>query len=425
MRRAVLALTLAAPLVAPAAAAAAWSSPRQVSASGFTQEVAVDAAGRVTLLWQSSSPFAPQRPVMVSEAHLGRRRLTTTTLSRAGTSMALAVNAAGAAVAAWFEPDGGRCGVPIFCAGALRVSTRPAGGRFGAPVTLSSAVIGGVAAALGPRGDALVAGLASGGSVPGGGHLVLFARGGGDWQQTTPDEANVGSNVGGVPAVAVGGDGSALAVWARPADQQAAGGTFVVRRAGRGAFGPATRLSGESATEVAAHVDARGRDLVAWDDGSMRAARRTRGAWRSQRLPGLGGRFELAAAPSGAAVLLWSAGDRLGAGDAEVLGSRRSPGGAFRRPVRVLTAGAAGAGRFDVALSTPERALIAWAQPSGARALRVATMFPVGRPREARLVSRSAVVPRLATGRRGAALAFSRFPPGPPAQVRLMLSTGP
>ena len=410
------------------AAGAEWSPSRTLSTDGFANEVAVDAAGRVTVAWQPSpkpgNPFPRQPAVMVSETQVGRRWARTIRLAPSGTPPALAVNRAGAAVVAWVERPGGTC-QPIFCYGALRAATRPPGGRFGAPRTLEPRVLGTAAAAMGPRGDALVTGVVptpSDGAMVAG-RIAVFSRAGGGWRRELPEGAQVGANVAGAAGLAVGPDGAALVSAARGGNESDGNEIWVLRRVRRRAFGPATRLFSGVSTDLAAHIDARGRELVVGSRAQVVfAVRRGRHGWASQDV-GRGGRVSLAAAASGDALLLWRRDASFTARGVEVLGARRLRGGRFSSPVRIFPSGTAD----QLAVTPPDtrgKAFVAWAAEPSAPRLGVGTLTGLAPPRARQVLSTQGVAPHLAADALGgAALAFSRIADPRTLRTHVMLST--
>jgi len=183
-------------------------------------------------------------------------------------------------------------------------------------------------------------------------------------------------------AVAVGGDGSAVAMWGGilPGTTTRVLRTASVARSAR-TFGPAASLSGTATYVALPHVgaDAAGNAVAVWQEpGKVRgAARPAGGAWSAPEdvsTPGLTGiDADLAVSGSGTAVAVWTA-----FGPATIVAaSVRPPGGPWQ-PAEPLASPGTYSGDERVAVNAAGDALAVWVQTSGADNALVAADRPAG-----------------------------------------------
>lgn len=303
------------------ATTAGWSPVPPISDTfgAIAPEVATDGAGGATVVWRGPGPDG----VTIDVATLapGGEWSAVQPLSRPGRgpghgrrrfaySPRIAVAPTGAAVAVWRRGDGDKS--------IVQAAVRDLSGRWSAAVDLSAKGENAVApaVAIGPDGEAVAVWHRFDG-----GHQIIQAathRPGGSWSR--PVDLSARGRNAEEPQVAISPGGEAVAVWERFDGRidriQAA------TRAPGGRWSRPRNLSsrGRSAHEPSLAVDAEGGARVVWMAGERRgpgvdeASRPAAGNWSApvRIAPGHGRHREatIAAGPRGEAVALW-AGDGI------------------------------------------------------------------------------------------------------------------
>ncbi|MGD9696281.1 MAG: hypothetical protein AB7V42_11550 [Thermoleophilia bacterium] len=273
-----------------------WGDPvavGEIAGTPTPAAVAIDAGGGVTVVWRGAD-FT----MMAADAPSGAASFATVALGQGNGVPGLAVNASGAAAAAWIDARG--TGV-----GQVLVAERPPGGAWGPPVPVSpsgrppAAVVAlDAAVALDDAGDALAAWTVADGS---GATLAVARRpAGGAWGP--PSELGGRWSYYGPPDIALAPSGDAVALWRAPE------GVVAATAPATGPWSSPVRLS---LPERPASADG--------SDGSRDPA--------------------LAVAPDGSALAVW-AGSRDATGSVTVMAARRPAGGAWepRQPISVPAA---------------------------------------------------------------------------------------
>ena len=344
--------------VSRARGSGAWTAPVEVGRPGIgaAPRVALDPNGAAALVWvhdigQDRVLQATIRPAGAA-SWPNANDLSGTPLQI--TNHAVALDAAGNAVAVWSQRDS----ATFYVVGDLRPA---AGGVWRAPVALSgigAQVSAGPALALVPSGEALVAWIDSG--------SVRLARGNaatGVWDQPV-GPVNGGVNTDTDVAVALNPAGDAVVAWSW---RRSVGGPNVVQASFRpagGGWGQAVDLGSAAAahSNVQVAISDAGAVALVWRDGSiLRGAGRSRstGAWTAPRtiatnVAASGPRLAMNAA--GNAVTAW-ANSATGA----IRAALRPAGSAWQPPVRVSAPSS-----FEprVALDAASRALAVWNRTS-------------------------------------------------------------
>jgi len=373
VRRLLVAASLAGALLAPAAgyAAPAWIPAAGLSVAGqnaVQPQIAIDATGRAVAMWlQSDGPDARVKAAV----RTGEDWTAAVTLSAAGASAAqprVVLTPGGGAVALWQ-----RAGVPQSAAMA-------ADGSWGAPVDLSGSGSEYAAIAIGPSGEVLAAWTRWIGSSP----RVEAAARAADGTWGAPVALSAGGRHAFDPRVAVDPSGRAVVVW----NDTAGSDSYRVRAASRsadGAWGPPEALSADGGNAYMPRValDASGRALAVWErhDGSgYRAQAATRdadGAWGAPAtISGADALYDvhLAAAPSGAAVVLWTVWD----GARRIRAASRTADGVWG-PAATISEPGGSAVEPVVAIAPSGAATAAWRRPAGGvQVVEVAHRSPEG-----------------------------------------------
>jgi hypothetical protein len=137
------------------AASRTWSPPENISPTGVAAEdphLAVDANGNALVVWTTSPSLSLQAATRRRRGRFGHPRV----LAPSATSVQLATNARGDAVAMWQRG--------AYPGSDLQARVRPAGGGFGEPATMWGSLQP-PAAAVDAQGDALVVWTPFGGGV--------------------------------------------------------------------------------------------------------------------------------------------------------------------------------------------------------------------------------------------------------------------
>jgi hypothetical protein len=346
-------------VLVPAAGAAPWGPPEEISAPGggaTGSQVGIDAAGDATAVWTRSDGSqifaqAATRPVGGSWGPVAD-------LSGAlgsAESPTLAVNGAGDVVAAWKQRGVG--------SHAIETSYRPAGGSWEGPVAvaLGSAVVETPAVAIDEAGDVVVIWRQGAGA-----NHVIFAASmaaGGLW---TPPVAISSSALNAeAPDVAMSASGTAAAVW-----QSSSGATSVVESnilPLAGSWGGESAISAPATVTEPPHVvaDAAGGFAAIWSRSGVGlvaevASTPAAGSWSSPEAistPGLEAHApRLAVGTAGDAVAAWY---RFDGSVGSVEGTSRVAAGPWTSPVRLSPIGAE-AEAPQLALSSSGVAQVVW-----------------------------------------------------------------
>jgi hypothetical protein len=343
----------------PAAGAAPWSPPEEVSVPGGSaswSRVGIDAAGDATAVWTRSDGLhllaqAATRPVGGSWGP----PVDLSGASGNAESPAMAVDAAGNVVAAW----------KLRLAGSEAIETayRPAGGAWEAPVAVEfgAAVVETPAVAIDEAGDAVLIWRQG----VGGNHVILATSmpAGGLW--ASPVAISSSALNAEAPDVAMSPSGTAVAAW-----QSSSGAASVVESnilPLGGSWGGETAISllatvtepphvvADTAGDFAAIWSRSGTGLVA-ELASMPAA----GSWAAPEqisTPGLEAHApQLAIDSAGDAVAAWY---RFDGSVGSVEGTNRVAGGPWTSPVRLSPIGAE-AEAPQLAMSTSGLGQVVW-----------------------------------------------------------------
>jgi hypothetical protein len=351
------------------AGARRWGRAAAVSARGasVSQRVAVDAVGNAMVVWTSG---AARSAIMGSYRPGGRSWGAPEAISPSGLNARIAdvaMGGTGAALAAWIDPDGfpvaaSRAAAGVWAPQGLGPShveiLRAAFTRQGTAIVLWRA--------FGARleSSAVIAALRSAGTAAFGAPAFLSGVASGYPDGLSP------------PRIAVGADGTAVAIWVRPS-----GGWRRAEAAllapGATAFGPPELVSppGRDAAAPDVAVDARGNAVAVWQRADGRGAtaieaatRPAGGGWGApQRLSPPGPRVftpRVAAGGYRAAIVVWT---RARRGGLAVEAARRPRGRVlFDRAFRIFDpAERRDIGRFArVAMDARDRALVVWERSS-------------------------------------------------------------
>ena len=334
-------LTLAAlcAVFAPAAGAAPWSSPEEVSVPGGSaswSQVGIDAAGDATAVWTRSDGLnlliqAATRPVGGSWGP----PVDLSGASGDAESPVIAVDPAGDVVAAWKQRLAG--------SEAIETAYRPAGGVWEVPVAVEfgSAGVETPAVAIDEAGDAVVIWR----QEVGGNHVILATSmpAGGSWE--SPIAISSSALNAEAPDVAMSPSGTAAAVW-----QSSSGATSVVESnilPLAGSWGGESAVSAPATVTEPPHVvaDAAGDFAAIWSRSSVGllaevASMPAAGGWGAPEqisTPGLEAHApRLAVDAAGDAVAAWY---RFDGSVGSVEGTNRVAGGPWTSPVRLSPMG--------------------------------------------------------------------------------------
>jgi hypothetical protein len=333
-------------MAAPGAAQAApsWLAPTPLSIpsqDAGEQQVAVDAQGDATAVWVRSD--GSHNLVQASTRPAGGSWSVPATLSAAGQSAdqpQVAVDAHGNVTALWERNNGTQ--------DVVQVAVRPAGGSWSSPSSLSSPSVSAQypQMAIDPAGDAAAIWQSFDGSSFS--ILATIRRAGTSWPLPTTLAAGSSTYAGATPDVGLDDAGDAVAVWYRAGGGQHQVVQSTVRPAA-GAWGPVTNVSSTTHDAQQPHVavDAGGDAVALWEEYedstnnyAVQAATRAtvNGIWQPPvDLSSTGvntANAQLASAPEGETVAVWARSDNF---SGSVQSASRPPAGGWTAPVNVST----------------------------------------------------------------------------------------
>ncbi|HEY4096382.1 MAG TPA: PKD domain-containing protein [Baekduia sp.] len=386
-RSAAVAVAAALALVAvPGAAQAApsWLAPTALSIpsqDAGQQQVAVDAQGDATAVWVWSD--GSHNRVQTSTRPAGGSWGAPATLSAAGqaaNSPQVAVDARGNVTALW-ERDNGTHDI-------VQVAVRPAGGSWSSPSSLSSPSVSAQypRLAVDPAGDAAAIWESYDGNYFS--ILATARRAGTSWPLPTTLAAGSGTYTGVTPDVGLDDVGDAIAVWYRAGGGQHQFVQSSVRPAA-GAWGPVTNVSStlHDAQQPHVAVDARGDAVAVWEEfddttntyaaqAATRAA--ANGIWQPPvDLSSAGvntANAQLASTPDGETVAVWARSDNF---SGSVQSASRPPAGGWTAPVNVSSETTDTLAPF-VAIDPAGDAVAVWAATTGANEAIFGATRPAG-----------------------------------------------
>jgi PKD domain len=344
-----------------------WSAPVDLSEEGldsYEPQVAVDAAGDVTVVW-NAGPDSSHRVVQASTRRPGGAWSAPVDLSEEVGNAdwpRIAVDPDGDATAVWESFEGGNS--------VVQASTRPAGGTWSAPVSLSA---GGQEArepevAMDPEGAATAVWRYEYESA----HFVIqgsTSSPGGAW--SVPADLSEEAGSASEPSVAVDSSGGATAVWRRPT------GIYNVvessTRPAGGSWSSPVELSeaGQNASYADIAVAPGGNATAVWcrfdgiDSIAQSSSRPVDGSWSEPVDLSEAGQSayetEIAVGPGGSAIAAWS---RFDGSFRIVQSATRRAGGAWSDPADLSEEGE-DAFEPDLAFDSQGDATAVWYRGNG------------------------------------------------------------
>lgn len=410
MRRAapLLLITAAAALALAPSAGAAWLPSTTLGALGGSSmppKVAAGADGSVAAIWPAIVDGRLAYVAATRPAGGPWQAPASIETPVSGTSATdVVVGPDGRATAVWIASSGPRY--------AVRTSTRPAGGAWSAPSDLSDPALSAEQPALAVAPDGAVAAIWR---RPVGGSWTVQARirpAGGDWGPVA-DLSATGQDASS-PQVALDGRGGAVAVWTRSNGSRTV--VQTVSKPAGGGWSAAQNLSSGSANAGAPQVAAAptGEAVAVWTlagaVGTVQSATRSAdGAWSAAQDRSTAGRTatdpQVGVDGSGAATALWSELD--GAGYV-VRSATRTAGGAWGASTPLSTPGASAIAP-TLAVAPDGAAVAGWVRPEGGSYRAQTAQRPPGggwaAPQTLSASGRDAFYPQVAVDGRGNAVA--------------------